>query len=305
MMSPLFFTMLADARAMGLDIRFTTNGSLITRESAAEIAASPVRLVLSIDGAVAETHEDSRPGADFQQLLNALRTIRDAAAQPGVHPGFRFQVNTVVTRRNLDEIPGILDLAASHGAGALDLIAPGMGAREDPFARDTIGRHEALFAARIPAIREAAQRLGIAVTVPPFVEPPDALAADTPFVPTDDRPFPQECPDPWRTVYVDVDGWIRPCCRALNIGMGNILDTPFWDIWNGPHYLRLRAALCSNAPPSFCRDCTLPWGITGGDSNYPAEAGGARRHAAARRPQIGFTWDKQSRTVSEARQDLP
>lgn len=333
MMSPLFLTMLADARDMGLEVRFTTNGSLVNRESAAEVAASPVRLVLSIDGATARTHEDSRPGADFGQLLDALRAIRDAAAAPAAHPLFRFEVNTVVTRRNLDEVAGVLELAAAHGARAVDLIAPGMGAREDPFARDTIGRHEALFAARLPGIRDAAERLGVAVTVPPFlaqagggdlsaapadasvgamvmgpvgptspVRPRTSILPSSPSPPPTPPPsaiFPQQCPDPWRTVYVDVDGWVRPCCRALNIGMGNILDTHFWDIWNGPHYLRLRQALCSDAPPSFCRDCTLPWGITGGDSNYPAKLA-KRGIVLPPAPEIGFSWDKQSRTLTEA-----
>jgi MoaA/NifB/PqqE/SkfB family radical SAM enzyme len=257
-----------------------------------------VRLVVSVDGATAATHEDSRPGADFQQLMSALRAVRDAAAQPGAHPRFRFAVNTVVTRRNLDEVPGILDLAASHGAKAADLIAPGVGGRDDAFAHDAIGRHEALFAARLPAIRDAAAGLGIAVTVPPFIERAGAQDTAGAFIPTQQRPFAQECPDPWRTVYVDVDGWVRPCCRALSIGMGNILDSHFWDIWNGRHYLRLRTALSSNAPPEFCRDCTLPWGITGGDSNYPAKLA-QRGIVLPRPPEIGFSWDKRSRTVSE------
>ncbi len=299
MLSPLFFPMLADARTMGLEVRFTTNGSLVTRESAVEIAASPVRLALSIDGATALTHEDSRPGSNFAQLLDALRAIRDAATSPAAHPLFRFEVNTVVTRRNLDEVPDILKLAAVHGAGAVDLIAPGMGDRDDAYARDTIGRHEALFAEHLPAIRATAALLGIKVTVPPFLA--QAGSEDLPAPPPRGGAiFPQQCPDPWRTVYVDVDGWVRPCCRALNIGMGNILEEDFWDIWNGHHYLRLRQALSSDAPPSFCRDCTLPWGITAGDSNYPAKLA-ERGIILPPPPDIGYSWDKQSRTMIEAR----
>jgi MoaA/NifB/PqqE/SkfB family radical SAM enzyme len=297
-LSPHFFPLLRDARDMGLQIEFTTNASLITEENAAEIISSPAQMTISIDGSCAKTHEDSRPGAEFGQLLRALEIVKNQIARGPVNDRFRFCSNTVVTTRNLQEIEGIIDLAADHGAVNLTLIAPGMGERQDPFAQDAIGNHEQLFASRIPAIVQHAEQRGITLTLPPYTlnnQSGENLASDGA---ANAKLFPQQCSDPWRVVYIDVDGWVRPCCRGISIAMGNILDDDFWDIWNGKHYFRLRQTINSDAPPSFCRNCTLPWGITGGDPAYESKLK-ARGVTLAPAPSIGISWDRKSKTMVE------
>lgn len=300
MLSPHFFPLLRDVTRMGLQVEFTTNASQITEQNIGEIIASPAQMTISIDGSCAQTHEDSRPGAEFEQLLRALRMVKIAIDAGPVHEMFRFCSNTVVTTRNLAEIEGIIDLAADHGAGHLTLIAPGMGDRKDAFAQDTIGNHEKLFVSRIPAISEHASSRRISLTFPPYILDAVAPLGSTGEASNGNKPlFPQQCSDPWRVVYIDVDGWVRPCCRGISVAMGNIMDDDFWDIWNGKHYFRLRESTNSDAPPAICRNCTLPWGITGGDPSYESKLQ-ARGIELAPAPSIGISWDRKSKTLVES-----
>jgi len=271
MLSPLFPAMLADARSLDLPVKFVTNASRFTPGNVADIVATRGEMTISIDGARRETHEESRAGADWDQQMAALAMLKAALDSPARHPAFVFRVNVVVTTRNLGELEGIMEIAARHGAASVWFIAPAMGDRADDFARDAITYHEDAFRARMPAVREKAKALGIDPIFPPYMLRPPVRASAAAEAGRPSRPdplFPQKCMDPWRTVYVDVDGWIRPCCRALWVGMGNIMTQDFRAIWNNVHYRALRRAIHSDAPPDFCRECTLPWGITGGDADY-------------------------------------
>jgi heme b synthase len=96
----------------GLRMVMAPNGTLITAEIAAELAAAGIkRLSISLDGASAGTHDAFRkvPGA-FEGALRGVDFIKKA--------GIPFQINTTVTQINLEEIPKIQALAVALGAVA-------------------------------------------------------------------------------------------------------------------------------------------------------------------------------------------
>lgn len=96
----------------GLRMVMAPNGTLIDEAAAGRIAAAGIkRISISLDGATAEVHDRFR-GVDGA-FEGALRGIRNAKAA-----GVEFQVNTTITKRNLAEIPRIMELAESLGAAA-------------------------------------------------------------------------------------------------------------------------------------------------------------------------------------------
>ena len=97
--------------------------------------------------------------------------------------------------------------------------------------------------------------------------------------------------DPWNMVYIDVDGWVRPCCRATWVGMGNLLTEDFRDIWNNRHYRDLRGSINTNNPPEFCRTCNMNSGINRGDERH-VERLKAMGIALPEPPRIGVTRNK-------------
>ncbi len=100
----------------GLRMVLATNGILVTREVAKRLKDAGIKRVsISIDGANAKTHDEFRgmPGA-FEGALKGINTLKEA--------GLSLQINTTITKRNLDEVPKILDLTLELGADALHIF---------------------------------------------------------------------------------------------------------------------------------------------------------------------------------------
>jgi heme b synthase len=96
----------------GLSMVMAPNGTLITENIAKQIAHAGIRRIsISLDGATPKSHDRFR-GVDgaFEGALRGIRLAKDA--------GIEFQINTTITKANLDEIPKIQNLAASLGAVA-------------------------------------------------------------------------------------------------------------------------------------------------------------------------------------------
>lgn len=96
----------------GLKMVMAPNGTLITPEIAEKMAAAGIkRISISLDGATQARHDTFRgvPGA----YEGALRGIEYAKAA-----GIEFQINTTITKANLEEIPKIQSLAIELGAVA-------------------------------------------------------------------------------------------------------------------------------------------------------------------------------------------
>jgi len=110
----------------GLRMVMATNGTLLNPDVTEKMNQSGIqRVSISLDGATAETHDRFRQvdGA-FKGSLEGVEELKRA--------GIEFQINTTVTRHNLGEVPGLLDLAVKMGAAAhhLFLLVPTGRARE-------------------------------------------------------------------------------------------------------------------------------------------------------------------------------
>jgi heme b synthase len=98
--------------AMGFRMTLATNGTLLTSEIVREMIESGIeRISVSLDGANASSHDSFRkvPGA-FEAALRGIALAREAKLD--------FQINTTITHENIDEFPGIHELAVSLGAVA-------------------------------------------------------------------------------------------------------------------------------------------------------------------------------------------
>ncbi len=88
------------------------NGTLITDEVAGKMAESGIkRISISLDGATRQSHDRFRgvSGA-YDGAMRGIRHVKNA--------GIEFQINTTITKANLDQIPAIQQLAVDLGAVA-------------------------------------------------------------------------------------------------------------------------------------------------------------------------------------------
>ena len=96
----------------GLRMVMAPNGTLITETIVGQMADSGIqRISVSLDGSTAESHDRFR-GVDgaFDGALRGIRLAREA--------GIEFQINTTITKTNIDQIPKIQQLAVELGAVA-------------------------------------------------------------------------------------------------------------------------------------------------------------------------------------------
>src|SRR3954452_18819848 len=107
---PDFLELLDSCVASKVGVKFSTNGSRITREAAARIAATDyVDVQISVDGADAATNDAVRGPGSFDVATTAMQRLADA--------GFAdFKVSVVVTRENVGQLDDFLALTQTYGA---------------------------------------------------------------------------------------------------------------------------------------------------------------------------------------------
>ncbi len=106
------FEIAAHAAESGLRVAVSTNGTLVDEETARRLLAAGVKTCsISLDGSSPEVHDDFRkqPGA-FEASLRGMRILKDA--------GVKVQVNTSLTRRNMDDLDNIYKLVKRQDADA-------------------------------------------------------------------------------------------------------------------------------------------------------------------------------------------
>jgi heme b synthase len=113
---PDIFDIGAYGVSKGFRMALATNGTMIDRPLAERVRGTGFsRVAISLDGAVAATHDAFRgiPGS-HALAINGLRLLREA--------GVSIQINSTIARHNVSELPAMLDLALALGADALHIF---------------------------------------------------------------------------------------------------------------------------------------------------------------------------------------
>jgi heme b synthase len=246
------FDIAAYARSKDLRIALATNGTLIDEGIAGRIRDAGIsRVSISIDGNNAETHDGFRgiPGS-FEAAIRGARLLKNA--------GVEFQFNTTVTRRNVDQIEDILQFAIKEGAAALHLfmlVPVGCGveiAETDMISsekyeevlnwfydrsKDSPLEFKATCAPHYyRIIRQRARAEGRKLSMET-----DGMAAMT-----------RGCLAGSGVCFLSHSGDVQPC-GYLPLVAGNVLKTPFIDIWEKSDiFLALRDA---DLLEGKCGDC--------------------------------------------------
>jgi mycofactocin radical SAM maturase len=107
---PDFWQLLDHAASRGVGVKFSTNGSRITPEVAARLAASDyVDVQISVDGATAAVNDAVRGEGTFSTAVEAMEHLASA--------GFEgFKLSVVCTRHNVEQLDELKALADRFGA---------------------------------------------------------------------------------------------------------------------------------------------------------------------------------------------
>lgn len=243
LMHPHFREMLARCKAAGCVVTLMSNGMLMGRDWAEFIVAesSIWSIGFSMDAATPGTLESIRQGANFGNVVANIRGLEETKAR---HRS-RFPLTALratLMRRNIEELPHLVRLAHEWGVGTVHagyLITP-------PHlpADESLWHHRDLVPPVFEEARRYAQELGVTLNLPGLIEK---------------RPRCQQlCVLPWTQVYVDPNGDVRLCCNAWDDEgvLGNMVETPFEQVWNCERYVQIRQSLLDGRPAyKRCINC--------------------------------------------------
>lgn len=224
---PDVYELIEESRALGLRPVMATCGLHINDESIQRLRrAGLLALSFSLDGATPKTHDAFRgwDGA-FQAVEKAIACARRA--------GVSFQINTTITRHNVDELPAIARQAVDLGASCFN-----------PFILVPVGRGRELEGLILsPDVYErvlhdlAKLKATLPIDVRVTCGPQFARVARQRKIPAAHRV--PGCLAATEFAFISHTGEVQTC-GFLEISAGNLVerDYDFGAIWTGSDYLQ-------------------------------------------------------------------
>ncbi len=207
-------------KSKGLTMVMAPNGTLLTDENVKKIISSGIkRISVSLDGPDAASHDDLRqvPGA-FKDACEGIERAKRA--------GLEFQINTTVTKRNIELLPKIMKLAKDLGAKAhhIFLLVPTGRAKE--MAEEELAASEYEEALKYLAREKKDSSLEIKITCAPHF---NRVLLQYHGVRASDLTG-RGCMGAVSFCFISHVGDVQPC-GYLELKCGNIRKKAFKDIW--------------------------------------------------------------------------
>ena len=209
------FPVLEYSRGRGFSTSLMTNGTLVTPDMAQRLRQAGISDVqVSLDG-MEQTHDDIRGRGNFTRALKGIENLRGA--------GIDTFINLTLSRLNMNEVAGLVSLAADLGVGSVTFSRLVTCGRGEGLAGQMLTAGElAAFYEKLPALSTPA------VTVS-SLDPLALVAEMGEEVP--DTGFPVGgCSAGIFGLTIASDGGIMPC-RRMDCVIGNILTDDIRQVW--------------------------------------------------------------------------
>lgn len=267
----------------GVKIGTNTNLSYVPEELWDSFSDTFGFLNISCDGACAETYEMIRRGLKWEIFISNLSHLSQVA------PELVKNFDCVVSKHNVKELAGIVELAADYGIRKVKFHRLGV----NPCIGNDVDQAEYYFRVlgdSLASAKSAGQSRGVEVIAPAFQA--YQLQLDLPgvkemaeeinkrkiksseamkFVSLADDYFSQTVTaDDWisntwcahkacqwaiERCYIDIRGNVTTCCFNMKKNMGSLAHLTFDEIWNGQDYVALRKLMANQMLPAFCKEC--------------------------------------------------
>lgn len=245
---------IAHATGLGMRANLTSNGIDLTKDRAQDWIRAGLRSAsFSLDGVRAKTHDHIRgvPGA-FKRTVRAIRLL--ARERERRNAKLKIRINTVLSSRNLTELPELIRLAGELGAvDVLPMPIDGM-----PDLLPTAEQIQHFNKKIVPLTYELRTSYGMPTT-PSRLYPLGRTPQQRHFAAQGKYGFgyyeQHQCFAPWLHAFVSHTGEVFACCmtREKMPSLGNVLHQSLADIFQGTAYqqfrhqmTRERLAICAN-----------------------------------------------------------
>jgi radical SAM protein with 4Fe4S-binding SPASM domain len=264
------------------------NATLLDEATFLKIAPWTHRIWFSVDSHDKDVFEQLRAGSDFDEVIENIRRVMPLAAEKKIEIGF----NAVVMEPNWHQMPDLVDFVADLGGVQMSLqeLLPNSTGFEDLRLEGKVD--DEVYGAMVAAVKERAAARGVNVSLnlhPPFggelvnrdrdphTKSPLAQVREL-HMDSLGEMHPGFCQMAMNYVKVTPDGKVFPCCRGpAELEMGNVLETPFEEIWNGSAYREFRKRMFAREYSDVCASCLVLTGrptFPGVASTAKPESGG-------------------------------
>lgn len=241
MLRPDVLNLLRRGRELGMLTNINSNANLLHKEDLCrELLETRLDLInFSLDGAEAATHDHLRGvKGGHAKLVEAVGHIRELKARHG----YKTLLNlvTVISPRNLPEIPKLLELARSWGVNRIGF----MPLHAFDFQKEDLKASPEQWLGELDAVVQLLQESRDIVdsSVEYLALFRDAFLG---------RPLPFSCKASYSSLMVNTYGEVFPCFPWIERrkSVGNVRQTPLREFWASKTYNEKRREV------DACRDC--------------------------------------------------
>ena len=256
LLSPYFWELMELLPWGGIK-KLITNGVLIDQETTRRLMKYPINdYTLSFEAIDRETYRFIRSADCLDQVIQNLKDLdanRKAAGRNDIHIGIGF----VAMKRNIEQLPEFIRRAKQYGA---DTVQVSFLHVTRPHLIEESLYHDPDLANRMFAEgKQVAEEVELKYYYPENFNPSQSRPERSRRV--------RDCYEPWEFIYFESSGKVRPCC-IYGKDMGNILRTPYDELWNGKVYQNLRATVNSDQPEEYCAKCWFVMHVDHNDRRF-------------------------------------
>lgn len=243
------------ATDLGIRSNLTSNGILMTKDRARRWIDAGLRAAcFSLDGVERRTHDKIRgvPGA-FKRTVRAVRTL--VRENDRCRGKLRVRINMVLSARNLEELPGLIQLAGE--LGAVDVLPMPIDGKRA--IRPTVSQIEKFNAETVPKVMELRRFYGMPIDAGrlfPLGRTPREMELATRGQYGFDHYREHRCYAPYLHSFISHTGEVFACCMTRDRipSLGNVHSQSLSEIFLGPSYQALRRGMNLARLP-ICAHC--------------------------------------------------
>ncbi|MBN2407417.1 MAG: radical SAM protein [Elusimicrobia bacterium] len=244
-----------------------THGLLIDENWARDLTRANATLLYSVDSTEKQTYESIRKGADFDTLLRSIDLVnrhREVPRDKDCHGKFETAMNVVVMRSNYRELERFMDFAEERGFDHLHFLPiENVEGPENIFLNPEPGAAERIETA-VSAItaRSSGGRVRFYNWLPRIngqkscctgpEREKEQSSGESGKRNTACAEQALLCYWPWKHMFIEAEGWVRPYAICTGEYVGNVLDNSLQEIWNSEKMQEYRRSIIENRPQDIC-----------------------------------------------------